>query len=167
MAKKEKYRLEALLKIKLRQKREAEISLARAIRILEDEKNLLQSMEDTKAEILRKKEKSRTDLNEKIASGQSTIKQSHFHLGYMTKIKEDEDKIAAEISEQEETVSVAQEKLGRARRNYIDAAGELNVMEKHKELWTKKVEKRLTATENKQLGELANVMHQINKMKDA
>lgn len=167
MAKKEKYRLEALLKIKLRQKRDSEVQLARAIRALEEEKSLLKKLEGTREEILQRKDKARRDLSEKIAEGQSTVKQSQFHLGYMMKLQDDQEKVEAEIITQKEALEHAQEKLKRARRNYVDAATELNVMEKHKELWAKKLERKLTAAEDKQLGELANVMHQITKMKGA
>jgi len=165
MAKKEKYRLEPLLTMKERQKRDAEIALAKAIKALEEEKRKLEKLNQLQSEVTKKREQSRAEMSDKVSSGQSMIKHSQFHLGYLEKLKDDLEKVGREIKEQEENVEHFQDKLKRARRNYIDAAQDLDVMKKHKELWLKKRDKTLSALENKQLGELANTMHQINKMK--
>ncbi|EKD42134.1 MAG: Flagellar export protein FliJ, partial [uncultured bacterium] len=163
--KKERYRLEPLLTLKERQKRETEIALAKSIKALEEERNKLEKLMVLKNETTQKREQSRQQLSDKVASGQSMVKSSQFHLGFIEKLKEDLEKIGMEIKEQEESVELAKEKLKRARRNYIDAAQELDVMKKHKELWIKKNKHQLSALENKQMGELANSMHQINRMK--
>ena len=50
-----------------------------------------------------------------------------------------------------------------ARRDYIDAARELQVMEKHKELWQKKLNLELNNKEQKELDELGGTIHQLRK----
>lgn len=164
MPKKEKYRLEPLIRLKERDKKRTEMALARAIRELREEEKKLGELKELKKEIGRKREKARTDMRKKVASGKSVIKDSQFHLSFMEKLKEDEDRIDREIKEQEEMVSQAREKLKRAKRDYIDAASELNMMQKHRELWSKKQARLLSALENKQMGELAQVVYQMNKI---
>jgi len=165
MPPKSKYRLEALLKLKKLAKRKSEIDLAKAIRELEEEKEKLNSLEDKKKDIEQKREKARQDMGKKVSSGQSRVKDSQHHLGFMRKLKEDLEALEGEIEEQEEVIELAEQKLKRARRDYVDAATELNIMEKHKELWTKKIKKELTALENKKMNELAGTVHQMNKMR--
>lgn len=165
MAKKPKYRLEVLLKMKERAKRAAEMALARAIRALDEEKEKLKKLEEKKKEIRMKREKARSEMREKVASGQSRIRESQFHLNYMMKLTEDEKAVDKEIEEQKEAVSTAADKLKRARRDYVDAATELNTMEKHKELWSKKERQALSALEAKQMNELASTVHQMNRMR--
>lgn len=164
MARKEKYRLEPLVRMKERQKKRTEMALARAIRELKTEEEKLEKLRELKREIGRKRDKARSDMRRKVASGSSVIKDSQFHLSFIEKLKEDEDRVDREIADQEEAVKQAKEKLKRARRDYIDAATELNMMQKHRELWEKKQARLLSAVENKQMGELAQVVYQMNKM---
>ena len=165
MPKKPKYRLEVLLKMKERAKRAAEMALARAIKALEEEKEKMKKLEEKKKEIKMKREKARTEMRQKVASGQSRIKESQFHLNYMMKLEDDEKAVDKEIEEQKELVATASDKLKRARRDYVDSATELNTMEKHKELWAKKERQVLSALENKQMNELAGTVHQMNRMR--
>ena len=165
MPKKPKYRLEVLLQMKERAKRTSEMALARAIRALEEEKEKLKKLEEKKKEIRMKREKARTEMRQKVAGGQSRIKETQFHLNYMTKLEDDEKTVDREIEEQKEEVTTAQDKLKRARRDYVDAATELNTMKKHKELWSKKERQALSALENKQMNELAGTVHQMNRMR--
>lgn len=165
MPKKEKYRLETLLRVKERQKRKTEELLARAIRELNEENRKLKKLEGVKKEIGEKRQKARRQMNQKVSSGQSRIRESQFHLGFMMKLKEDEEKLDREIAEQEEVITQAEAKLKRARRDYIDAATELNVMEKHRELWVKKQSHAISAVEMKQMNELGNALFQANKVR--
>ena len=98
MAKKEKYRLEPLVRIKERQKKKSEMALARAIRELREEEKKLEGLKGLKREIGRKREKARGDMRKKVASGRSVIKDSQFHLFFLEKLKEDEDRIDREIT---------------------------------------------------------------------
>lgn len=165
MAKKEKYRLVTLLRVKESQRKKAEINLARALTELKEENRKLTRLEELKVELKAKKEKARHDMANKVAGGQSRVRESQFHLGFLTKLEEDGDKLNGEIAEQKELITQAEQKVKRARRDYMDAASELNVMEKHRELWTKKQARNLSAAEMKQMNELGNTLFQMNKMK--
>lgn len=165
MAKKQKYRLEPLVKIKGIAKRKTEIALARCIRELGEEKVKLEGLERLKKEIIQKRQKARSDMNKKVSSGNSVVRETQVHLGFMRKLVEDEEKVDGEIVEQKEAVQRAEEKLARGRRDYVDAATELNVMEKHRELWEKRQAGILSALENKKMNELAITVHQMNRVR--
>ena len=158
---KERYRLEALLKIKLRNKREAEIELGRSFRALKEEQQRLKELEEEKKQIIQKREAARRDMAFKLASGESQISDSKKHLAFIQKLAEDEEEKAREIEDQKEEVQRAEERVAQARRDYIDACKEVQVMEKHKELWKQKLKKELEKREDKQMNELGNVLHQI------
>ncbi|MBX7149087.1 hypothetical protein K1X76_08365 [bacterium] len=163
MPKKEKYRLEPLLKVKERARRTAEIALAKAIKLLKQEQEKLELLKGKKTEIEEKKENTKRDLRSKVSEGGLKIRQSEFHFNFIRKLDEDIESVSREIKDQEDVVAEADKKLKRAKRDYIDAATELDVMKKHKELWTKKLTKKLSDKENKEMGELGNVLFQITK----
>lgn len=164
MAKKNTYRLEALLKIKKRAKRQSEMDLARALREEKEEKQRLESLEEAKEKIIKRKDVLRNEMKEKMAEGGVSIKETQLHLRFIDKLNLDQESVEKEVVDQKKLYQMAKEKTQRARRDYMDAASELNIMEKHKELWQKKLNKQLTALENKKMGELANVIHQVQKM---
>lgn len=165
MPAKPKYRLEPLLRMKERALRQAEIALAKAIKEVQEEEKKLKRLEEKKKEILARREKARQEMSGKIASGQSRVMESQFHLGFIQKLKEDEEALEKEIEEQKEAVERAKGKVKRGRRDYMDSAYELNVMQKHKELWMKKERHILSVLENKQMNELGNTVHQMNRMR--
>lgn len=165
MAKKQKYRLEPLLKIRERRLRETEIALAKTIRKLNEEKEKLESIEKLKEDVRLEKNGYRKKLSNKMATGQSRVFDSQMHENYLRKLTEDEENLDREIEEQKEEVKLAQEKLKRARRDYIDAASDLDIMKKHKDLWEKKLVRTLSAAENKLMNEIGNTVVQINKMR--
>jgi len=164
-AKKLKYRLEPLVRVKEKAKRASEIKLAKAIKEVKEEEEKLKRLIEKREELKAKKNKVRVEMSDKINTGQANVRESQMHLGYLMKLKEDEEALEKEIADQDEAITRAKEKLKRARRDYMDAAYELNVMEKHRELWNKKQRKAMSALEDKQMNELGNVVFQISRMK--
>ena len=110
------------------------------------------------------REIARNDMRTRISSGQASVKDSQFHLGFIEKLKGDEEIIEQEIKDQKEIVRQAEDKLKRAKRDYQEAASDLNVIEKHRELWVKAQRLKLNAAENKLMNELGNTVFQINRM---
>jgi flagellar export protein FliJ len=161
---KQKYRLEALLSIKRRLKKKAEALLAVAIKNLTEAKERLKELEKEKEEIVKKWEKSRVEMKTKMVDG-SAIGEGKVHLNYLRKLKEDEEEKEEEIEDQKEVVSEAEEEVKSARREYIEACKELRVMEKHKELWQKKVKAEITRREEREMDELGSTIHQLRKMR--
>ncbi len=163
--KKEKYRLQPLLDVKIRNKRKMEIELAKAFKALKAEEEKLKQREEEKQEIIRRREQTRREMSEMVAMGESQIPDSQSHLNFLKKLKEDEEKKDQEIEEQKAAVKSAEEKLAQAKRDYIDACKEVKIMEKHKELWKQKVKRELEFQEQKMMNELGNVIHQLKRMK--
>lgn len=155
------YRLQALLNYKARMKRHAEVALARAIKKLEEAKKKLEDLKEEKKEIIRKRKESRLDLHHRVGSGTSAAKDSRIHINYVQSLEEDEKAKEKEIEAQKGVIEEAEKAVKRARRDYIDAAKELQVMEKHKELWAKKLQHEINMKEEKEMDELGNIIHQL------
>ena len=161
---KEKYRLEALLTIKAHEKKRSEIALAMAIKELNEAKKHLEELEKEKEEIIEKWKVARDEMSKGMTAG-SSIFDGNVHNNYLKKLKEDEKEKEEEIEEQKEVIKEAEVVVADAKRDYIDAAKELKVMEKHKELWQKKVQKEISRKEERELNDLGNTIHQLKKWK--
>ncbi len=163
MPKKPKYRLQVLILLKERAKKKCEVALAKAIKALKEEKEKLEELKEEKKKIELRIQEEKKEMRDKVAGGDAKIKDPQVHLNFLRKLDEDLEEIERKIEEQKEAVRRAEKHLQRCRTNYIIAAQELNMMEKHKELWEKKINNALTAEENKMLNELGNVIHQMTK----
>ncbi|MFO1518556.1 MAG: hypothetical protein U1F57_02655 [bacterium] len=161
--KKPKYRLEPLLIVKEKHKKQTEIELGRAIKNLADQKERLKTLEEEKEQIILKKKNARYEMGRRVSQGESRIYDSGLHLNYLEKLQDDVVAKEKEIEAQHEIIAQAEERVKKAKRNYIDASKDLKAMEKHKELWRKKLLKELDYKEQKEMNELGNVIHQIRK----
>ncbi|MDO8461912.1 MAG: hypothetical protein Q7S98_03515 [Deltaproteobacteria bacterium] len=160
MATKVRYRLQPLLEIKARHKKRAEIALAKALGKLEQEKKKLERLKEEKKEIQSKRKEYRGKLHQRVASGVSVVKDSHSHINYLRRLEEEEKEKEKEIEMQKEVLVMAETAVKRARRDYVDAAKELQVMEKHKELWKKKVQKELDVKIEREMDDIGNLLYQ-------
>jgi len=161
--KKQKYRLEPLLTVKERYKKQTEIELGKAIKKLKEEKERLKVLEREKEEIIRKKKEARLEMSRRVAVGETRIFDSSIHLNYLEKLQDDLTAKEKEIERQHELIKEAEQNLVKARRNYIDACRDLKSLQKHKELWLKKLKKELNLREQKEMNELGNVIHQLRR----
>lgn len=163
MPPKPKYRLQVLLIQKERARQRAEVALAKAIQALKQEEEKLKKLEEEKAALEKRIADQRAELYSKIAAGGALIKDPQVRDNFIRKLKEDLEDCEKRITEQKEVIRQAKLRLQRARQDYILAAKDLNVMEKHKELWAKKIAKDLSLQEEKMMGELGQVIHQMNR----
>ncbi|OGQ05552.1 MAG: hypothetical protein A2W61_01690 [Deltaproteobacteria bacterium RIFCSPLOWO2_01_44_7] len=157
-----KYRLEALLKLKARQRKQAEIVLARAIAFLMASKKKLEELKEEKKELKRQQKEARHKMNEEMIGG-GTIGNGCFHVNYLRKLKEDEEAKQEEIEMQEGVVEEAKEKVAKARKDYIEAVKQHQMMEKHKDLWAKKMQTILSKKEEKEMDELGQTIHSLKR----
>lgn len=160
---KKKYRLQVLLVIKERFKRQCEMALARALKALYQAEETLRVLETEKKKIKEHIGEEKRKLHEKVASGSAKMKDPQVRSNFLRKLYEDLELQEKRIAEQKEILRQAQIKVQRCRQDYILAAQDLNVMEKHKELWEKKEQHRLTAEDDKLMNELGQVIHQMAK----
>ncbi len=159
---KQKYRLQALLTIKARMKRRAEIALARAIRDLNEARKKLEELKEEKEEIIERWHEARKEMKSQMDVG-VMVGDGNVHVNFMRKLKEDEEAKDEEIEDQEIVVEECESQVAVARRDYIDASKELQVMEKHKELWEKKIKNEINRKEQRELDELGGTIHQLRK----
>lgn len=162
MARKEKYRLEALLRIKEREKRLTELALARALNDLKKARERLDELKEEKEEILKQWGETRDDMSQKMTHG-GQVFDGNVYMNYLRKLEDDRDQKNEDIEEQDTAIIRFQELAGRRRRDYIDAAKQHQIMEKHKELWAKKIKKELSREEEKQFDELGSTIHQLRQ----
>ncbi len=160
----QRYRLQALLTIKQREKDRAAKALAQAIADLQEAREKEKELVEEKEEIVKKWFKARDDMKEEMDTG-VIVGEGNVHVNYLKKLKDDEEDKQEEIDEQYEVVVEAQEAVINARREYIDAAKEHQIMLKHKELWQKKIKAELTKKEEREFDDLGNTIHQIKKWK--
>lgn len=159
---KQKYRLQALLTIKAQAKKRAEVLLARAIIALKEAKEKLEKLKKEKEKIIERWKKARAEMKGKMSGG-ALVGEGNVHVNFLRKLKEDEAKKEEEIEDQKQVVAECEEDVAKARRAYIDAAKELKVMEKHKELWEKKIRDELTRKEEREMDELGGTIHQLKR----
>jgi len=159
----ERYRLQALLIIKEREKQKAEIALAAAIGELVRERKRMNELVCERDEIVRKWNECRKKMAREMTAG-SYIFDGTIHTNYLRGLKEDEEAKEKEIADQEEVIREAEEAVAAARKDYIEASKEFKVMQKHKELWKKKIENEISKKEERELNDLANIVHQLRRM---
>src|SRR3989338_4778557 len=159
-----KYRLEPLLLIKTRARKQAEIRLAQAIMRLEQERKKLKKLEEEKQTIIKRRKECRRELHNKILEGHAHARDGSVRVNYLRKLEEDEKKKAEEIENQKQVIENCELQVKRARRDYIDAVKDLRVIEKHKDLWRKKLQAEITRLEEREMDELGNVIHQMKKV---
>ena len=159
---KQRYRLQALLTIKAHAKKRAEIALAKAIIALKKAEERLEELKEEKKKIVERWKKARIEMKERVARG-AFVGEGNVHVNFLRKLKEDEEQKDEEIEDQKLTVEECKENVAVARRKYIDAAKELQVMEKHKELWEKKIRAEITRREEREMDELGSTIHQLRR----
>ncbi len=159
-----RYRLQPLVELKTRARQKAEIKLAQAIVRLEKEKKKLKTLEEEKEKILQRQSEGRMELHRKIAAGGAHVRDGSVRVNFLRKLEEDEKQKADEIAQQKELIQECELQVKRARRDYIDAVKDLRVIEKHKELWRKKVQAEISRDEEKEMDELGHTIHQLRKV---
>ena len=156
-----RYRLQPMLEMKIRAKKRAEIQLAQALARLEEARKKLKRLEEEKEEIITRRKACRQELHRKVLTGRAKAQDGSVRVNFLRKLEEDEKKKQEEIEAQKRHIEACQEQVKRARRDYINACKELRILEKHKELWKKKVEKELMILEEREMDELSHAIHQL------
>lgn len=156
------YRLEALLKLRQREKKRAEVLLAKRLFELKEAKEKLERLKEEKEKIKKKEKEKRLKMDTQMNRG-GLIGEGCFHVNFLRKLKEDEEAKTKEMEEQKGVIQECQEKVVKARKEYFDAIKQLRVMEKHKGLWKKKIAVLLSKKEEKEMDELGQTIHSLRQ----
>jgi len=143
-------------------KKQAEFVLAKALKALQEAKDRLKELEKEKEKILEEQEKARAEMTNRMNAA-AMVGEGNVYVNFLRKLKDDEKDKEEEIEDQKGVVQEKEEGVAVARREYIDAAKQLRVMEKHKELWEKKQRQELNRREQKEMDELGGTIHQLRK----
>lgn len=154
----QKYRLEVLLKTRDRDKKRAEEALAQAISALTKARKREEELVAEKKKIHADWVTRRTEMRDRMDQG-GRVGEGNVFVRFLRKLKELEEAKQEEIDRQREEIKRCEDKVAACRRNYIDAAKALQVMEKHKDLWRKKVAAELSRKEEREFDELGNIIH--------
>ena len=163
MYKKEKYRLQIVVKQKRDARDQAAKNLAdkRSIFILE-KKVEDQLKLDLQLNLQRRKEEYEGITNH---PGSSTmeVQDVQRRLNYIKKLDFLADSLRKKIEKQKEKVKQADLEVARALRKLVQASRELQVMENHKENWQKKAKREKDLRDQKDMNEIGNVMYNNNR----
>ena len=159
---KQKYRLQALLTLRQRLKKKAEVLLAKAIIALKEAREKLEELKKEKEEIIEKRKEARKEMRRSMDFG-GMVGVGNRHVNFIRKLKEDQESKQEEIEDQVLVIEDCEGQVAIARQEYIDAAKQLQVMEKHKELWQRKIRDELSKKEAKEMDELGSTIHQLRK----
>jgi hypothetical protein len=157
-----KYRLQALLNVKDRVKKRASMFLAKSIKTLNEEREKEEKLIEEKKKIIEEQIECQREMKQNMETG-GRVRKGNVHLNFLRKLKDDEEEKEKEIEAQKEVVEEAAEQVSKARREYIDACKEFQVMEKHKELWEKKIKEEMSRREEREFDELSHAVHQIKQ----
>ena len=91
------------------------------------------------------------------------IHEGCFHVNFLRKLKEDREAKEEEIEKQKEAIETCKGNVAKARRDYFEAIKQLRMMEKHKDLWKKKVALKLLRKEEKEMDELGQTIYSLRK----
>ena len=160
------YRLQTLLEIRERSKKEAEQAFADATKALEQQRAELRRMEEElatrKAE---RKQKVMAHLQQVMAKGNAGVSGFNQMNRYEERLKDEEAQLALEIERQKEVVRVAEKLVEQRRREMAEAAKELKAIEKHKENWQKQVRTERQAKEELNQEEIGNTLFLMRQRK--
>ena len=120
-----------------------------------------EELEQEKQDLLDNKKEVRSALDQQLTSNESVVSDSFRYIDFLKGLDEDVGQKDRDIERQEGMIEDAQVMVSRTRRDYMDAAQEHKVMEKHKELWEKRQRHEMNRREQKEMDELGQVIHQM------
>ena len=160
------YRLQTLIEMRERAKKEAEQAFSDAVKALEKERLELQRMEQElvtrKAE---RKQKVMAYLQQVMAKGNAGVSGFNQMNRYEERLKDEEAQLALEIERQKEAVRSAEKLVEQRRYVMAEAAKELKAIEKHKEKWQKEVKDERQKREEMTQEEIGNTLFLMRQRK--
>ncbi len=162
MAKKPEYRLEVLLEMRARKKKEAEEALGAAMAAHKKEVDKQKEMEAELERMIAKREQRKREYAEKAMRGEMAAQEVVSANTYIERLKEAEESQKNAIEGQKAVVAQKLEEVNAARQNLINATQELKALEKHKEKFIEEWKKEMQAKEEEVMDELAQQMF-LNK----
>lgn len=160
------YRLQTLIEMRERAKKEAEQAFSDAVKALEKQRAELTRMEQElvtrKAE---RKQKVMAYLQQIMAKGNAGVSGFNQMNRYEERLKDEEAQLALEIERQKEVVRNAEKRVEQCRYVMAEAAKELKAIEKHKEKWAKQLKEERDKREEMSQEEIGNTLFLMRQRK--
>jgi hypothetical protein len=159
MAKKPKYRLEVLMDIREKAKKEAEEFYAEQQKKLVIEQKKHEDMKQTLRDMVAMRQQKKAEYAEKMRSGELNVQQITGNDRHIEKLKQEENAYQVEINRQAERVNDAQSDVDEAMEAMLKASQDYKALEKHKEKWEKKVKRELMLKEEEAVEDIAQAQY--------
>lgn len=159
------YRLQTLLEMRERTKKEAEEYFAQAMNALAEEEAKLKEEEDSLERMIEDRQRRREEYSRKLAAGEMKITDQSSTYRYIERLKEHELDQQTIIDAQEEQVREAKREVERAQEALVAATQDLKALEKHKEKWAEQVRRERMLREEGVMDEIGQAIFQ-QRLKD-
>lgn len=150
------------MKLRQREKKKAEILLGKRMLELKEAKEKQDKLKEELKELKKREKEKRHKMDAQMNRG-GLIGEGCFHVNFLRKLKEEEEAKEEAIEAQATVIQECQEKVAKARRDYLETIKQLRIMDKHKELWRKKLALALSKKEEKEMDELGQTIHSLRK----
>lgn len=154
------YRLQALLEIRERAKKEAEEIFAQATQALREEQDKLAAEERRLEEMIEDRHRRRESYARQLASGEMKVTDQSNAYRYIERLKEKEAEQQTVIDAQREQVREAEKEMRRCQAALVEAARELEALVKHKEKWAEQVKRERMMREENIMDEIGQTIFQ-------
>ena len=160
---KETFKLETYLKLKEREKTDAELALSNAIENLRTQEQQLRALEDELLRMEQERVAKRQEYAEKQMSGAMNAQAMMSAQTWMKKLEEREEIQKRSIENQAKEVTRHETLVDIAREGLAKAAAEVKAIEKSKEKWEEKRKRELQAKAESAMDEVSQALFQRQK----
>src|SRR5688572_21393247 len=158
MPKQPEYRLQVLLEIRERKKKETEEALGAAMAAHKREVDKQKEMEAELERMIAKREAKKREYAEKAMRGEMAAMEVVSANTYIDRLKEAEEAQKNAIEGQKAVVAQKLEDVNAARQNLAKATQDLKALEKHKEKFTEDWKREMDAKEAETMDELGQMI---------
>ncbi|RME53973.1 hypothetical protein D6783_00245 [Candidatus Woesearchaeota archaeon] len=154
-----KYRLQTLLELRERTKKEKEEQLAEAKKNLQNEQQKLEQLRKQLQDMRDMRATKEREMFEKASSGELGVNGWVTAERYLKRLdKEIEEFEQNDIKEQEKVIAFAEQEVEWANEEMLQALQEYKALEKHKENWETEYKKEMAAKEELNQEEIAQAL---------
>jgi len=149
-----KYRLDPLLHQRNLVKQEAEQSLVKRTRELDEEEKRLAEVKQREADLLNLKDRARGELLSAKGTHPLTGEEVRRRLDYLRGVDHDVESARGEVFAQKQAVDETQERLIQAKQFLAECSKEVEVLEKHRDKAEARHRQELERKESNELDEI-------------
>ena len=160
---KDKFKLETYLKLKEREKTDAELGLGRAIEALKAEESQLQNLNNELLRMEQERIAKRQEYAEKQMAGAMNAQSMMAAQTWMKKLEEREDIQKRSIENQQKEVTRHETLVEIARETLAKSAAEVKAIEKSKEKWEEQRKREAQSKAEAAMDEITQALFQRRK----